>query len=546
VSEEVAPPWWKEAVFYQVYPRSFQDSNRDGIGDLPGVTRRLDYLKNTLGVDVIWLSPFYRSPMRDMGYDVSDYCDVDPCFGTLDDFDELVRQAHQLGLRVVIDFVPNHTSSDHPWFRQSASSRNNPKSDWYVWRDGRGDGREPPNNWLSIFGGPSWAFHEGRGQFYLHSFLPEQPDLNWRNPEVVEAMFGVLSFWLDRGVDGFRIDVAHFILKDPELRDNPPNPSGRGIYHKPVGDYESQLHVHDLGHPDVHRVYAEMRRLTNGCDRAPVLLGEIHLQDDLDRWASYFGTPTDPELHLPFNFGLLSVPFEARLLAEHIRAIEGVTSVTGRWPTYVLGNHDEPRMPHRIGTRHLRAAATLLLTLRGSPTLYYGDEIGMPEVEVPEERRRDPWGSRVPGQNLGRDGCRAPMRWEDRPGAGFTDDGQQPWLPIGRDLSSVNVDRQLESPTSLLQVYRALLRLRAERPCLRLGRLEALVGEDEVLSYERVTPRERLAVEMNLGEEPRASRYAADAPTLLRLTDHAVDREPTDVPDMLAPGEARIGERQSS
>lgn len=524
--------WWREAVFYQVYPWSFQDDDGNGIGDLRGITRRLGYLRDTLGVDVVWLSPFYRSPMNDMGYDVADHCDVDPRFGTLDDFDRLSAEAHRLGLRLVVDFVPNHTSSEHPWFAASAACIEG-KDDWYVWRDGRDGG--PPNNWLSIFGGPSWAWHAERQQYYLHSFLPTQPDLNWRHDAVREAMFGVLDFWLGRGVDGFRIDVAHLIAKDPALRDNPPNPSRQGTYHKPVGDYETQHHIHDLGHPDGHRIYAELRRRVARHAQQPVLLGEIHLQDDLDRWAGYFGTADAPELHLPFNFGLLSVPFEAAALADHIRAIEQVTRIEGRWPTYVLGNHDEPRLRARVPLHLLRAAAGLLLTLRGSPTLYYGDEIGIPEVAVPEEQRQDPWGKRVPGQSLGRDGCRTPMRWDGTDGVGFTEGTA--WLPIGPELETVNVAHQHTDETSLLGAYRALLRLRSATPALRRGALDKLSADDGVLRYERSEGGSRLAVELNLLPEPRRARHQR---VLLRLTADTTDERPAFAPMDLAPGEVRI------
>jgi len=526
--------WWREVVYYQVYPWSFQDDDGNGIGDLRGITRRLPYLRETLGVDVVWLSPFYRSPMHDMGYDVADHCDVDPRFGGLEDVDHLIAEAHRLGLRVVVDFVPNHTSSDHRWFVASSRSRKDPKADWYVWRDGRDGG--PPNNWLSIFGGSSWSWHPGREQYYLHSFLPEQPDLDWRNPEVREAMQGVLDFWLDRGVDGFRIDVAHFIAKDPALRDNPPNPSGEGVYHKPVGEYETQHHVHDLGHPDGHAFHAEIRRRVSSRVSAPVLLGEIHLQDDLERWAGYFGSPEAPELHLPFNFGLLSVPFEADAIAAHVEAIERVTSAPGRWPTYVLGNHDERRLRSRVGTQNLRAAAALLLTLRGSPTLYYGDELGMPEVDVPPAERQDPWGKRVPGQNLGRDGCRTPMRWDASTQAGFT--AGQSWLPLGPEVETVNVAHQLHEPSSLLQAYRALLRLRRETSALRLGALENLHARDDVLVYERCDGARRVGVEMNLGPRSHPARYAS--PVLLRLTPSTVERAPASVPAELHPGEVRV------
>lgn len=528
--------WWREAVYYQVYPRSFADSNGDGVGDLPGVTGKLDYLANTLGIDVVWLSPFYRSPMHDMGYDVSDYCAVDPTFGTLEDFDALIARAHELGLKIIIDFVPNHTSIEHPWFAESASSRDNPKADWYIWADGKDGG--PPNNWLSIFGGPSWRFHVGRNQFYLHSFLPEQPDLNWRNPEVEQAMFDAISFWLDRDVDGFRIDVAHFILKDPELRDNPANTDNITVYHKPVGAYEEQLHVHDINHPDTHELYARLRKLVAERPKDPVLVGEIHLQD-VDVWARYYGTSERPELNLPFNFGLLGIPLEAGAIAHHVAEIERATQGRG-WPTYVLGNHDEQRLRTRIGDDYYRAAAVLLLTLRGAPTLYYGDEIGMVDGFVPEEKRLDPWGFRVPGHDLWRDGCRTPMQWSGDPGAGFTQDAIEPWLPIAADFETRNVEAQLGQKDSTLELYRALIKLRKAHPVLRRGGIVAIEARDGVLSYERVDDDSCMGVEMNLAPTDRPSRFSGAGHTLLWVTRTNFERDIDARTDSLEPGEARV------
>ena len=302
--------WWQTGVIYQIYPRSFMDANGDGVGDLAGVIGKLDYLSDTLGVDAIWLSPFYPSPMADFGYDVSDYCAVNPLFGDLATFDELVAQAHARDLKVIIDIVPNHTSDQHPWFQESRASRDNPKRDWYVWADPAADGG-PPNNWLSVFGGPAWTLDESTGQYYLHSFLPEQPDLNWRNPAVKAAMFDVYRFWLDRGVDGFRIDVAHYVMKDPELRDNPPNPNAavEAQLFKDLGEYGNWIHVNDKGHPDVHGVYRELRAILDEYSAtAPrMMVGEIH-DFDLEKWAAYYGEPGKREFHQPFNFALIGVP----------------------------------------------------------------------------------------------------------------------------------------------------------------------------------------------------------------------------------------------
>jgi alpha-glucosidase len=458
--------WWQGGVIYQVYPRSFQDTNGDGIGDLAGVIQRLDYLAETLGVDAIWLSPFYPSPMADFGYDVADYTGVDPLFGDLPTFDQLLQQAHRRGLRVIIDLVPNHTSDQHPWFQKSSSSRHNPKRDWYIWADPKPDG-SPPNNWLSVFGGPAWEWHPRTSQYYLHSFLKEQPDLNWRNPEVQAAMFQVMRFWLERGVDGFRIDVAHFILKDPQLCDNPIKETASLSMHKSLGDYDAQIHLYDQGHSEVHEVYRRVRRLLDEYDSdwPRVSIGEVHIFD-WPIWASYYGEQLD-ELHMPFNFQLLGVRWQAGAVRRVVDTQEAILPA-GAWPNYVLGNHDEVRLASRVGLRAARTAAMLLLTLRGTPTLYYGDEIGMTNLEIPPEKQQDPWGRRVPG--LGRDGCRTPLQWDSSLHAGFSPP-QTPntWLPLAPDYQTVNVERQLADPASLLNLYRRLLALRKASPTLQAG-----------------------------------------------------------------------------
>lgn len=459
-------PWWQKTVIYQIYPRSFQDSNGDGIGDLKGITSRLDYLSQTLGVDAIWLSPFYVSPMADFGYDVADYTEVDPIFGTLSDFDELLHQAHRRGLKVIIDYVPNHTSDQHPWFQESRSSRDNPKRDWYIWADPKPDG-SPPNNWLSIFGGSAWEWDAKTGQYYLHSFLKEQPDLNWRNPAVRQAMFDVLRFWLEKGVDGFRIDVAHFIMKDPLLRDNPLRTGSAGSLHKPFGDYESQIHLYDQNHPDVHEVYRAMRQLLDSYnhDQPRFSIGEVHIYD-LQKWVEFYGKDLD-ELHMPFNFQLLKTDWQAQAIRQSIDALEKALP-EGAWPNYVLGNHDEPRLASRIGPQACRLAAMLLLTLRGTPTLYYGDEIGMVDVFIPCEEQRDPLGKNLPG--LGRDPCRTPMQWDGSRHAGFAPPSvAATWLPLAPDFREKNVENQLADPRSLLNLYRRLLAFRQSSPALLRG-----------------------------------------------------------------------------
>jgi alpha-glucosidase len=541
--QDVAP-WWQHGVVYQVYPRSFQDSNGDGIGDLRGVIHRLDHLE-CLGIDAVWLSPFYPSPMADFGYDVADYCDVDPMFGTLADFDELVADAHDRGLRIIVDLVPNHTSDRHPWFEGSRSSRDDPKRDWYVWRDGTADG-EPPNNWLANFGGPAWTYDEPTRQWYLHSFLPEQPDLDWRNPEVRAAMFDVVRFWLERGVDGFRVDVAHAIGKDPELRDNPPNPAG-GLSHKELGDYDTQLHVHDKNHPFVHEVYREFRSLLDswpdGVQR--VIIGEIHLYD-LEHWVTYFG-PGD-EMHLPFNFGLLKTPWTARGVATHVEEVEAVTNAgDGRWPSYVMGNHDEHRIASRIGHGQARVAMMLLLTLRGTPTLYYGDELGHPDVDVPLELEQDPWGLRVPGLALSRDPARTPMPWEDAPNAGFTAPDVTPWLPIVDDTASYSVAAQAASPTSILRLTQHLLAARRDHVALTAGTYRTVHVDDAVYAYERVAGDERIAVVLNLTSAPQhVDALGHDGGRLEVIVSTGMDRTGAlDGPFELRPDEGMVLRRRS-
>ncbi len=482
-------PWWETAVIYQIYPRSFQDSTGNGVGDLQGIIDRLDYLSEVLGIDAIWISPFYPSPMKDFGYDVSDYCDVEPLFGDLATFDRLLAGAHERNIKVIIDWVPNHTSDQHPWFVESRSSRTNPKRDWYVWRDAKPDG-SPPNNWGAAFGGESWEWDETTGQFYLHSFLKEQPDLNWRNPDLVQAMLRTLRFWLDRGVDGFRIDVAHYIGKDPDLRDNPVVAELNADL--PLALYATQLHIHDRGHPDVHESFRRVRAVLDEYQPHRYSVGEIH-EYDWSTWASYYGSNLD-ELHMPFNFAILQTPWTA----EHIRAlVDNVEQAVppGGWPNYVLGNHDETRIATRLGEDESRIAAMLLLTLRGTPTLYYGDEIGLPQADIPPELQQDPWGRNVPGS--GRDGCRTPMQWTSADGAGFTDPGTRPWLPLTNDSRTRNVENQLAGSQSLLNLNLRLLEIRRREPALRIGAYRPLPADRNVFAYLRQDGQTRMAIALN-------------------------------------------------
>src|SRR5215218_689746 len=411
------PVWWHRGVLYEVYVRSFQDSEGDGVGDLAGIRRRLGHLAD-LGVDAIWLSPFFPSPMADFGYDIADYCDVDPLFGTLADFDALLADAHSRGLKIIIDLVPNHTSAQHPWFRESRSSRTSAKRDWYIWRN-PSPGGGPPNNWLSEFGGGAWEYDGATGQYYYHAFLAAQPDLNWRNAEVRAAMHDVMRFWLKRGVDGFRIDVIWHLIKDAEFRDNPSNPGFR------PGDppHQALIPLYTTDRPEIHDIISELRGVV---DEFPdrLLIGEIYLP--VERLVSYYGRDLRG-LHLPFNFALLSAPWNARRLATLIDTYEAHLPRDG-WPNWVLGNHDRPRIASRVGPRQAAVAAMLLLTLRGTPTIYYGDEIGMAQAAIPPHRVRDPFELNVPGLGLGRDGCRTPMQWDTSSTAGFTTG--QPWLPL--------------------------------------------------------------------------------------------------------------------
>jgi alpha-glucosidase len=486
--------WWRDAVVYQIYVRSFSDADGDGVGDLEGIRARLGYLE-LLGVDAIWLTPFYRSPMADFGYDIVDHADVDPLFGNLDDFDHLLADAHARQIRVIVDYVPNHTSDRHPWFLESRSSRVNPRRDWYFWRDARPDGALP-NNWLSLFGGPAWELDPASGQYYLHTFLRQQPDLNWRNPAVVAAMHDVARFWLDRGVDGFRIDVAGAIAKDPGLRDNPPNPQpAEGNFGR---QWLAQRHVHDFAHPDVYRMWSAFRRVLDAAEPPPrVSIAEVS-SHDLRAWAAYYGEHLDA-IHMPFGFHLIRADWTATRLLEKISAVESVLP-KGAWPNWVLGNHDQPRIASWAGPERARVAMLLLLTLRGTPTVYYGDELAMTDVEIPTDRVRDPWERNEPG--LGRDPERTPMRWNVEPNAGFCPPGVEPWLPIGERRPGDDVATQRDDPCSPLSFTRALLELRRDSVALRVGSWQALSTTGDVLAFTREVAGERLAVALNVGGQP--------------------------------------------
>ncbi len=493
-------PWWQTGVIYQIYPRSFQDSNADGIGDLPGILRRLDYLSDTLGIDTVWLSPIFPSPMHDFGYDVADYCGIHPLFGDMDAFDRLLAETHQRGLKLLLDLVPNHTSDQHPWFLESRSSRDNPKRDWYIWRDPAPDGGLP-NNWRSYFGGPAWTFDEKTGQYYLHQFVTQQPELNYRNPEVIAALHETMRFWLDKGVDGFRVDVIWLMMKDPLFRDEPPNPDWDG-----VNPFNSIQHIHTANLPEVHDLVRGMRKVLDEYDER-MMVGEIYLPNE--ELVKYYGPPEARECHLPFNFQLINAAWNAPAVKKMVDDYEAILPPDA-WPNWVLGNHDQHRLATRVGAQQARVAAMLLLTLRGTPTCYYGDEIGMENVPIPPEMVQDPPAVNQPeiAHIVGRDPERTPMQWDDSPNAGFSTPEAAPWLPLAGNYREVNVARQLEDPTSTLNFYRRLLAFRKASPALQIGlyRPVELIGQaaQNCFVYEREADDQRLLVALNFSGQEQA------------------------------------------
>ncbi len=480
--------WWQKEIVYQIYPRSFQDGNGDGVGDLEGIIQRLDYL-HWLGVRAIWISPIYPSPMADFGYDISDYTGIHPIFGTMETFDTLLEQVHRRGMKLILDLVPNHCSDQHPWFIESRSSRNNPKSDWFIWKDALPDG-SPPNNWLAVFGGAAWEWDENRGQYYYHAFLKEQPDLNWRNPEVREAMFDVMRFWLRKGVDGFRVDVMWHLIKDELLRNNPPNPS----YKPHMATVEQLLQSYSTDQPETHDVVKQMRSVVDEFEDR-LLIGEIYL--DVIRLVRYYGENND-EAHLPFNFLLVNKPWNPTTIAAIVDEYEG-TLPEGAWPNWVLGNHDNARISTRIGKEQSRVAAMLLLTLRGTPTLYYGDEIGMTNVTIPREEIQDPQGLNMPDKDLSRDPARTPMQWNDATYAGFSD--AKPWLRISDDFTETNVESQQKHESSMLNYVKRLIALRQQEAALHIGDYLPVHSDDKVLAYIRKSAERQYLVVLNMSHE---------------------------------------------
>ena len=484
------PSWWAGAVIYQIYPRSFADADGDGVGDLRGIASRLDHLAGAdgaLGVDAIWLSPIYPSPLHDFGYDISDYTDVAAEYGTLGDLDALIEACHARGMRLLLDLVPCHTSVEHPWFVESRSSRDNAKRDWYIWADAAAGGG-PPSNWTAAFGGSAWEWDEATGQYYLHSFYPEQPDLDWRNPAVAEAMADVMRFWFRRGVDGFRVDAIFAAIKDDRLRDNPPDRRPGAI--PGLGGDAGQDPLWSMNRPEVHDVVRHLRRVAAefpGC----VLVGEAYVP--VEELARYLGHGTDDEFHLAFNFELLLSPWRHQDLMLAIERSEALHP-PGVWPTYAISNHDQPRHASRWGERRARAAAFMLLTLRGVAVLYAGEEIGM--VDADPASLPDP-----PFDRAGRDACRTPMQWDASPTGDFT--SGTPWLPLVDPLQR-NVADQRHDPSSLLSLYRLLIAARGRSAALGRGEHRSLFGvAPDVLAWLRTAGDERVLVLLNVGDADR-------------------------------------------
>lgn len=503
-----AEDWWRGAVIYQVYPRSFADSNNDGIGDLSGLYEKLDYIAS-LGVDGIWISPFFKSPMKDFGYDVSDYCAVDGMFGSNEDFERVIDKAHGLGLKVLVDMVANHTSDQHAWFKDSIANPDGEHGDWYIWADADEDGN-PPNNWVAVFGGAAWSFNEQRGQYYMHSFLPEQPDLNWRNPAVMEAIGNVMRFWLDRGVDGFRLDACHHMMKDPDMRDNPriekadaaDDTHGMGRNDLP---YEQFDHIHDMAHPDLIGIFEQMRHVLDEYD-GRMIVGEVSGRKQLQLTADY--TQGKTRLHTGYNFSLLGVGRESHFIHKTVSDLEDI--INEGWPSWSFSNHDVARTSSRWGDGPHRAYAAKLATavlccLRGTVFIYQGEELGLPEAEIAFEDLQDPYGINNWPKFKGRDGCRTPMPWRhDAENGGFCT--AKPWLPVPPEHKELAADLQEQDPDSVLNFTRAFLKWRHNHPALIDG--DITLDEDapaSLLTFTRSKEQDRVLCVFNFGED--AVRY---------------------------------------
>jgi alpha-glucosidase len=509
--------WWERAVIYQVAVQSFQDSDDDGKGDLPGLISRIDYL-SWLGIDAIWLTPIYRSPMRDFGYDIADFCSIDPRFGTLEDFDALVAALHARDSRIVLDFVPNHTSDEHPWFAESRSSRLSAKRNWFVWADPAENGG-PPNNWLSRFGGSAWEWDEATGQYYYHAFLKEQPDLNWRNPAVRAAMADVLRFWMRRGVDGFRVDACAVLTEDELLRDDPPNAD----YDESVPPPQRLQRIFTDDRRETMRYIEELRAVVDEFDNR-VLCGEV--QGKIDR-IGHFYEGRRPRLHLPLNYALLDSGWDALSLQGHIDAYLNAIPEDA-WPVWVIGGHDKKRIASKIGQAQCRVLAMLALSLRGTPFFFAGDEIGMEQVPIPQERIDDPFEKLVPGYDLNRDPERTPMRWDTTSKGGFT--SGEPWLPMGPNVASRNIETFKRDPRSLLALYQRLMALRRHEPTLMSGKQVPLRSLNDVLAFKRTGSESELLILLNTVHQSR--KFTLPRPGKLLLST-CLDQDGTSVSDAL-------------
>lgn len=523
--------WWKGCIIYQIYPRSFMDSNADGIGDLPGITSKLEYVAS-LGVDAIWVSPFFKSPMKDFGYDISDYKDVDPIFGNLYAFKDLLEKAHSFGLKVIIDQVLSHTSDQHPWFEESRQSRDNPKADWYVWADPKPDGT-PPNNWLSLLGGASWTWGVHREQYYLHNFLESQPDLNFHNPDVRQAQLDNVKFWLDFGVDGFRLDVINFAFHDKQLRDNPVITEGDSKTYQ-VGSYmphSRQRHVYDISRPETTKFLMELRELL---DQYPgrVCLGEISDSNQLELMGQY--TADSDKLHMAYTFAFLRRRSSSGYIREVIREAE--EKIKDGWACWSFSNHDVVRCPTRWGydddpLLYPRIALAGLLCLRGTVSIYQGEELGLPEAKVPYELMQDPFAFEFWPRCKGRDGCRTPMVWQDSEKAGFT--SGEPWLPIDVKQRNLAVESQENQPNSNLHFTRNLIAWRNKQPALIVGDIEVIDCENDILCWMRESDEQKLLVALNMTGDTLTHKIAFDVKQVLeghgfdgRLEDGCIVLEP--------------------
>ncbi|MCG9746409.1 alpha-amylase family glycosyl hydrolase [Shewanella sp. Isolate8] len=506
--------WWRGAVIYQIYPRSLMDSNGDGVGDLQGIISKLDYIAS-LNVDAIWISPFFKSPMKDFGYDISDYLAIDPLFGTMDDFDELIDKAHRLGIKVIIDQVLSHTSDQHAWFSESRQSRDNAKQDWYVWADPKPDGTAP-NNWLAIFGGCAWEWEPRRQQYYLHNFLTSQPDLNFHNPDVRRAVLQNVKFWLDKGVDGFRLDAITFCYHDEQLRDNPAKPAdkrqGRGFSED--NPYAYQYHYFNNTRPQTVGFIEELRALI---DQYPgvVTLGEVSSEDSLATMAEY--TQGEDRLHMAYSFELLTDDFSPAYIRQTVEALE--QSIGDGWPCWAIGNHDVQRVATRWGREAFNSDMAkmlnaLLCSLRGSVCSYQGEELGLGEVEIAYEQLQDPFGITFWPMFKGRDGCRTPMPWRhDANHGGFSDN--TPWLPVPAEHKAMAVDVQEADPASILNHYRHMLAWRKQHPVLISGDIKFIESTDALLVFERRLGEQSLLVAFNLSGEPQSYSIAGEGATSL-------------------------------